>query len=128
MIEKYTGVKMFVHMLPELVQLKIIDYCSFEDLRNLSVTDSLHNQLSTLKQHLERSVTIPKEEFEEGYDFTLKISTDAFPQTEKISKKDSEDVVEKKRADNDAARAARKDLMIMNESIYIITKYHIASG
>ncbi len=39
-----------------------------------------------------KNFLIPAAEFDDGYDLTIKIDTSAFPQTEKISKKDSEDV------------------------------------
>ena len=39
---------------------------------------------------------VPNAEFEPGYDLTICIKTDSFPQTVKISKKDSEEVATEK--------------------------------
>ena len=48
---------------------------------------------------------IPQAEYDDGYDLTIKIDTSTFPQTQKISKKDTEEVSAQKREDNDQKRS-----------------------
>ena len=47
---------------------------------------------------------VPNAEFEPGYDLTICIKTDSFPQTVKISKKDSEEVATEKQKSNSDVR------------------------
>ena len=50
---------------------------------------------------------IPKEEYEDGFDITLKIDTSGFPATQKIKKSDDEETAQKKRDENDEIRKTR---------------------
>ena len=50
---------------------------------------------------------VPKDEYDDGFDVTLKIDTSGFPATKKIKKTDDEETAAKIREENDEIRRTR---------------------